>query len=1633
MDVTSTGADGLPGMTGQTSGASGTGGAPGLAGGAEANSGTDTTNTAEAVGGDGGRGGNGAANNNPNQGGGRAGDGGSGGYAAADAATITASAGGNSASATAAGGTAGDGGIGGLPSALGGMGGVGGDAKANASAGNTAGAAAATATAYGGTGGTSQYDTPQYDGGSYTGNLYSGGNGASLSGSTATATGTTQATATVKQVGGAGGAGPAGGNGGSSTLTNAVSGTTDGGTLILSQTADGGTGGDGGPFAGPGTASGGAATSDLTLNDTSSTQVSVTASATGGDGGEVLASGGGLTTGGPGGDAASSAAITGTKTVYEDIVAIGGYGGADGGTGQATGIGTAATFVNVYVSANGGGANTRGGAADASATGTGAEANVTALASGGVGEDTGGNATAKATGIGLSGTATADAGGSYENGLVGAEDGLDSTAVAVVSGTTTAYAAQSQGDALGAFDTTDQVVSADVLDPTSATNGTDLGTGDTLLLDTEEGGGNYGNLTTAVTNTTTVTGHLDFSAYSPDADVLLDLHEAALIGTGVTEVDLFVAFGQEEVVKSFSSGAAAEAFFSDNVINLGTVGDLEDLPSQLTNLPVAIELKVIVDAPDSGFYADMQVGVGAAPAGPDVFEANKAATSGAYLWSDAANWTNGLPTNGDAIEMAASGTDDIAGLSLKALSLSPPTGTAGEVSTLTVTDGLSVTALTIAASSEIAVTGSGAADILTLGSIAVTGTGAAPTLYATGAGAVIDDTETAAPALDYIAQDSGKVELAGAPAAGSELTYIGGGTFALAAPGAAISAELADVGAGDVLELPGTTVSSVTLGTDSLTVTTDIGTYSFTNVTYDVGGIGSYSVSHDSATGLEAITFGGTTGVTLSPTAPGNVTIPKGAIISGGADGISNTTTDATSWTITQNGTVSGTMAGIANAGTLSGGWDILTNGPLSGGTDGIVNTGSVGGVGWDLETNASVDGGDDGIANTGTVTGGWDLATNQVDGGTDGIANTGTVTGGWDVQTNQALDGGSGDGIVNAGTVTGGWDLATNQVDGGDDGIVNTGMVTGGWDLATNEASSGDTDGIANSGTVAGGWDIQVNQSLDGGTDGIANTGTVSGGWDIQVNQSVGDDTSGASASGSVTGGKIGILDKNGGGTVANAGSITGKSDAGIVMSNGGIVDNAAGGSILGGIDGIDIGNGGTIDNAGTIIGTTGDAVDFSGATGHNKLVVHAGAIFAGAVTAASGGSNTLELAQQPSVPSAGTLSGLGTQFTGFTTVTVDAGGDWDLAGANTLASGATLTDLGTLTAEGAFTNDGLIITDPSTLTFDGAVTGSGTIEVGVGSDVIFGGGVSQTETVTFVGDTGTVTLGDVGGFQASISGFVAGDAVTAADLVGASASFSGNADQSTLSFTSGTAALGSLSFTGSYTAQDLHFDSTAGTVSVEVVAPCFAEGTRILTIRGYVAVEELRIGDRVLTLDRADRPITWLGQRSIDCRRHASPDKVNPVQIQADAFAPAVPKRDVFLSPDHAVFVEGVLIPIKHLINGTTIRQVPAGIITYFHVELPEHAVVLAEGLPSESYLDTGDRTAFAGGVVKALHPAWGSERHDISLLMDALGYAPLRVTGPEVTRARALLAARSDVQPEAAPRHAGGPNSRLIPIPC
>lgn len=156
-----------------------------------------------------------------------------------------------------------------------------------------------------------------------------------------------------------------------------------------------------------------------------------------------------------------------------------------------------------------------------------------------------------------------------------------------------------------------------------------------------------------------------------------------------------------------------------------------------------------------------------------------------------------------------------------------------------------------------------------------------------------------------------------------------------------------------------------------------------------------------------------------------------------------------------------------------------------------------------------------------------------------------------------------------------------------------------------------------------------------------------------------------------------------------------------------------------------------------------------------------------------------------------------------------------------------------------------------------------------------------------------------------------------------------------------------------------------------------CFAAGTRLLTSDGEVPVETLRAGQQVMVLrpggQHAVRPVRWIGHRYIDFARHADPRQAHPIRIRAEAFADGVPRRDVLMSPDHAIFAAGMLIPARLLQNGATIlRDDRLQGVQYFHVELDRHDILFAEGLPAESYLDTGNRGVFenAQGPL-LLHP--------------------------------------------------------------
>jgi Hint domain len=169
------------------------------------------------------------------------------------------------------------------------------------------------------------------------------------------------------------------------------------------------------------------------------------------------------------------------------------------------------------------------------------------------------------------------------------------------------------------------------------------------------------------------------------------------------------------------------------------------------------------------------------------------------------------------------------------------------------------------------------------------------------------------------------------------------------------------------------------------------------------------------------------------------------------------------------------------------------------------------------------------------------------------------------------------------------------------------------------------------------------------------------------------------------------------------------------------------------------------------------------------------------------------------------------------------------------------------------------------------------------------------------------------------------------------------------------------------------------------------------ILTDRGEIAVEDLRIGDHLITLSGAARRLRWVGRRSYAGRFAAGNRDILPVLIRRDALADGVPRRDLFVSPLHAMYLDGVLIPASALVNGSSIVQLgEVDQVEYIHLELETHDVILAEGAASETFVDDDSRGMFHNAM----------EYH---LLYPDAPRVPARYCAPRVEDGEALEAVR------------------------
>jgi hypothetical protein len=381
--------------------------------------------------------------------------------------------------------------------------------------------------------------------------------------------------------------------------------------------------------------------------------------------------------------------------------------------------------------------------------------------------------------------------------------------------------------------------------------------------------------------------------------------------------------------------------------------------------------------------------------------------------------------------------------------------------------------------------------------------------------------------------------------------------------------------------------------------------------------------------------------------------------------------------------------------------------------------------------------------------------------------------------------------------------------------------------------------------------------------------------------------------------------------------------------------------------------------------------------------------------------------------------------------------GANTGLDGAVAIGNKASLTGLGALKGNVVLSNGGQVLATasvPGALKIDGDITGDGTIQplMTLEANGVIGQNVTIGFSPSIGAQVGDLILDVPGGEQGTIMGFAAGNTVDIKGTAFTDAVFTQGASgaEGTLTLSGGGSAPLSLAVLGDYAADAFTASPvtvsgagiplapgalTAGAVAaagsidtIVTVVPCFAAGTCIATPFGEVKVEDLQVGQVVRCLMRGAAPIVRISQTRIDLRRHPTPHLFWPVRVGRGAIADGVPCRDLYLSPDHALYQNGVLIPVRHLINGTTIARVPVATVTYYHIELAQHDVLWAEGAEVESYLETVDRRLEFGRR---------SPLNMSALSWETLGCAKLIVTGRELAAVRQQLNHRASVWRDAA----------------
>lgn len=499
-----------------------------------------------------------------------------------------------------------------------------------------------------------------------------------------------------------------------------------------------------------------------------------------------------------------------------------------------------------------------------------------------------------------------------------------------------------------------------------------------------------------------------------------------------------------------------------------------------------------------------------------------------------------------------------------------------------------------------------------------------------------------------------------------------------------------------------------------------------------------------------------------------------------------------------------------------------------------------------------------------------------------------------------------------------------------------------------------------------------------------INNIGTITGGG-IGVETKQGD----VENEGQVSGVSIGLVSQNY--LVDNSGNITG----GVVGAqlDGDVIINLPGGTISGGTIGLFLQNGSGTNYALITGGGTGAVLDSSsfnndGSISGNTYGVYLSSSSTGAVLKTpygariTGGKAGIAMYGGTVFNNgviSGTQDGIYLKASSFAaTVTSDAG----------LISGATYA---------------IDAVDSFALILDNNPDISGNVRDQAGDALLalndygtlrgLGGSVTGFSTIDFLQGASWALEGTTEGLAAgqTISGFTLGDTLELDGFGATSDSFVAGAG---LVLFDGTTSE-TLAIAGDFTTSDFAVTTQGGETQIALTeaAPCFCPGTRILTARGKIPVEFLKIGDLVKTATLGFQPVRWIGRRAYNGRFIAGNHLALPVKIRRHALGFNAPEHDLHVSPGHAICEGGVLVHAWRLVNGVSITQARhVERVEYFHVELDRHAVIFAENVPVESFLDNGCRSQFqsTNGAPVALA---GAQKPCLPLIEDGYHLARLK----------------------------------------